>query len=108
MRILREWIHRLLGTLLPGRRNDDLEEELRLHLELAVEDARRRGLSSADAARAVRLNAGGDSQAMAALHDQRGLPWLDDLACDVRHGLRSLRRTPRFPAVALLTLTHEL
>jgi putative ABC transport system permease protein len=104
MRILREWIHRLLGTLLPGRRNDDLEEELRLHLELAAEDARRRGLSSADAARAVRLKAGGDSQAMDTLHDQRGLPWLDDLARDVRHGLRTLGRTPLFTAVALLTL----
>ena len=104
MRILREWIHRLLGTLFPGRRNDDLEEELRLHLELAAEDARRRGLSSADAARAVRLKAGGDSQAMDALHDQRGLPWLDDLARDVRHGLRKLGRTPLFTAVALLTL----
>ena len=39
MRILREWIHRLWGTLLPGRRNGDLEEELQLHLELAAEAA---------------------------------------------------------------------
>ena len=41
---------------------------------------------------------------MDALRDQRGLPWLDDLARDVRHGLRTLRRTPVFTAVALLTL----
>ena len=34
MRILREWIHRLWGTLLPRRRDSDLEQELRLHLEL--------------------------------------------------------------------------
>ena len=44
MRVLREWIHRLQGTLLPGRRDADLEEELRLHVEMAAEDARRRGL----------------------------------------------------------------
>jgi putative ABC transport system permease protein len=104
MRVLREWMHRLGGTLLPRRRDADLEEELRLHLDMAAEDARRRGLEPADAARAARLEAGGTSQAMDALRDQRGLPWLDDLARDVSHGLRTLRRTPVFTAVALLTL----
>ena len=94
MRILREWIHRLRGTLRAGRRDGDLEEELRLHLEMAAEDARRGGLDAADSARAARLKAGGASQAMDALRDQRGLPWLDDLTRDVRHGLRTLRRSP--------------
>ena len=41
---------------------------------------------------------------MDALRDQRGLPWLDDLARDVSHGLRTLRRTPVFTAIALVTL----
>jgi predicted permease len=104
MRIFREWIHRLRGTVLPGRRDADLEEEIRFHMEMAAEDARRRGLDAADAQRAARLEAGGPSQAMDALRDQRGLPWLDDLARDVSHGLRTLRRTPVFTAVALLTL----
>src|SRR5687767_11358938 len=104
MRILREWIHRLRGALLPDRRDADLEEELRLHLEMAAEDATRRNLEPANSARAARLKAGGTSQAMDALREQRGLPWLDDLTRDVRHGLRTLRRTPVFTAVALLTL----
>ena len=104
MRVLREWMHRLRGTLLPSRRDADLEEELRLHLAMAAEDARRRGLEPADAVRAARIEAGGASQAMDALRDQRGLPWLDDLARDVSHGLRTLRRTPVFTVVALLTL----
>jgi len=34
------------------------------------------------------------------LRDQRGVPWLDDLARDVSHGLRTLRRTPVFTVVA--------
>jgi predicted permease len=101
---VREWIHRLGGTLLPRRRDSDLEQELRFHLELATEDARGRGLGAADAARAARLNAGGTSQAMDALRDQRGVPWLDDLTRDAQHGARMLRRTPVFTGVALLTL----
>src|SRR5215467_10555066 len=104
MRFLREWIHRLRGTLLPGRRDSDLEEELQLHLEMAMEDARSRGLEPADALRAARLKTGAASQTMDALRDQRGLPWLDDLARDVSLGLRALERTPVFTAVALLTL----
>src|SRR5215204_7233913 len=104
MRILREWSHRLWGTLLHRRHDSDLEQELLVHLELAAEEARRRGLSSTDSARAARLEAGGTSQAMDALHDQRGVPWLDDLTRDAQHGIRMLRRSPVFTVVALLTL----
>ena len=75
----REWIRRLQGTLFPGRRDADLENEIRSHMEMAAEDARRRGLDPAAASRAARLEAGGASQAMDALRDQRGLPWLGDL-----------------------------
>ena len=35
---------------------------------------------------------------------RRGLPWLDDLTRDLRHGVRTLGRTPTFTAVVLLTL----
>src|SRR3954469_25193173 len=104
MRFVREWIHRLRGTLLQSRRDADMEEELRLHVDMATEKARRRGLESAEAARAARIEVGGASQAMDGLRDQRGLPWLDDVARDVSHGLRTLRRAPVFTAVALLTL----
>jgi hypothetical protein len=104
MRILREWILRLRGALHPARRDEDLAEELRLHADLAAEAAQRQGVDPQQSGRAARIRAGGTAQTMDALRDQRGLPWLDDFARDVRHGLRSLRRTPVFTAVAMLTL----
>jgi predicted permease len=101
---LREWIARLWGSLHRGRRDADLEQELRLHVEFAAEEARRRGLSADEAARAAKIEAGGASQAMEALRDQRGVPLLGDLTRDLRYGLRTLRRSPALSIVALLTL----
>src|SRR5687768_1182830 len=104
MRNLREWIHRLWGTLRPGRRDADLEQELRVHVEMAAEDARRRGLDAGDAVRAARIEAGGATATMEALRDQGGLPWLNNLARDARYGLRTLRRDPGFTAAAVVSL----
>src|SRR5688572_15074989 len=106
MATLREWVMRLWGTLRPSRRDAELEAELRLHLELAAaeEAERRRANSSEDAGRAAAIRSGGLAQAMEAVRDQRGLPWLNDLPRDLRYGLRALRRNPMFASVAVLTL----
>src|SRR5580693_1797873 len=106
-RIFREWSHRLRGALHLGRRDSDLEEELRLHLELSAEQARSRGVED-DSVRRLRIKSGGEAQAMELLRDQRGLPWLEDLVRDVRHGLRALRRTPGFAAVVIFTLALSI
>ena len=74
--MLREWGQRLGGVLHFGR--CDLEEELRLHIDLAADEARRRGIED-DPMRLWRVRAGGEAQAMDLLRDQRSLPWLEDL-----------------------------
>jgi predicted permease len=89
MRILREWLRRLGSTVRPGRRDEDLAEELRLHTTLAAEAGRR---------------ATGTAQAMEAMRDQRGLPWLDDLWRDLRYALRTLGRSKGFTVTALISL----
>ena len=89
MRSVREWIHRLLGTVRPSRHDEDLQEELRLHAELAAHRGHR---------------VTGTTQAMDALRDQRGLRWLDDLVRDVRYALRVLARGKAFTATALISL----
>jgi predicted permease len=102
---IREWLNRLWGTLRRTRADRDLEEELRLHLELAAEDARRRGDPPDRAARAARIEAGGLAHAMDELRDQRGLPWLEDLAHDLRYACRMLAGNPGFTIVSILSLT---
>lgn len=104
MATLREWISRLWATLGPRRDDRDLEQELRLHLELAAEDARRGDASRRDERRAAAVRAGGLVQAMEALRDQRGLPWLENLARDVRHGCRTLSRNPGFTMISMVSL----
>ena len=89
MRAMREWLLRLVGTLRPSRGDDDLAEELRAHAALAAERGQR---------------VAGAAQAMESLRDQRGLPWLDDLSRDLRHGVRALARDKAFTITALVAL----
>jgi putative ABC transport system permease protein len=89
-----------LGTVRRGRRDRDLEEELRLHLELAAEDAQRRD----EPMRAARLQAGGVAQAMDSIRDQRGWPWLHAVASDLVFASRQLRKHRTASLAAVLSL----
>ncbi len=104
MATLQEWLRRFWGTISGRRADADLEEELKLHLELTEEAARRQGNSAEEAVRQARLEMGGLTQAMDAVRDQRGWPWLADMIGDGRIALRMMRRTPIFSMVAVLSL----
>ena len=103
MASLREWIRRLWGTFHPGRDDRDLAQELQSHLDLAADAAQGRR-NPDDAVRIARIAAGGVSQAMDAIRDQRGVPWLDDMQRDVGYAVRGLARNPGFTTVTVLTL----
>src|SRR4029079_2031055 len=64
-----------------------------VHLEMAEEDGRRRGLTSEEARRAARVQLGGSTQLRESWRAAWGLRWLDGFALDAKLGLRMLRRS---------------
>jgi predicted permease len=82
----------------------ELEEELRFHFDEQVEKYVRSGLSPVEAVRRARLTFGGLEQLKEECRDARGVALVESAAQDVRHSLRSLRKSPAFGIVAALTL----
>lgn len=108
MATLREWVTRLWGTVRPGRRDAELEQELRLHLEMTAEHERPGANSPEDAWRAAVIRAGGLAQTMEVLREQRGFPSLDSVLRDLHYAWRSIARKPGFALIASATLAAGL
>jgi predicted permease len=83
---------------------DQLEKELRFHLDQHVSDLISHGRSAEQARRKSRLALGGPEQVKEHCRDARGTRWLDDLLQDIRYAFRTFRQKPGFAAVTLLIL----
>jgi len=82
----------------------DLYEEMRAHIDLAIEENRARGMNEPQARNAALRAFGGITQIRETYRVQRGLPWLEQAARDIRYAVRQLRKSPGFALTALLTL----
>src|SRR5512132_4330715 len=104
MRYIRSALSRIAGVFTGQRADDDLEAELQAHLDMATAENVRRGLRPDEARRQAMLASGGLTVAAEAVRAQRGLPWLESVAADIRYALRALRHSRAFTAVVILTL----
>src|SRR5499427_7545338 len=85
--------------------NEDLSEEIRLHIEEHTEQLMSDGMSAEEAAREARRAFGNRTLIEERSREVWQWPTLESIGSDLRFAVRQLRRSPGFAVIAIATLT---
>src|SRR6201988_1755951 len=84
--------------------DEEVDDELRDHLERKTEEYVAKGMTQEEARRRARLDMDGIEQTKEKCRDARRVNWIQDLIQDLHFGLRMLRKSPGFAVVTIVTL----
>jgi hypothetical protein len=108
MDLVRVFLSRCAALIRSDRLDEDLDEEVRAHIDLATEENVRRGMTAQEARTRALREFGGVTQTKERYRVQRGLPRLEALAKDTRYAMRQLARNPGFTLTVIVTLALSI
>jgi predicted permease len=88
-----------------SKRDRELDEEIRSHLDMSMRDRMERGEAREQAEASARREFGNVALVKEVTRDVSGWAWLERLFQDLPHAARLLQRSPAFTFVAILSLS---
>ena len=105
---LRVVLFRLRALFRSRQMDREIDDEITSHLAEAAEEYVQQGLPPEEARRAAQRRFGGVTQTKEVYREVWSIRWLENLALDVRHALRTLRKSPAFTTAAATTLAMAI